>query len=155
MEKVFKKEVANCLNIIDSVTALLASYAPYRIGTELERAQNLPYVIPDMGNRVRARYTWLSYNTLRAQYPSQIDYAARCMYELVKYYYKPRMETYFDTMAAMLAKGETSFPAEQMDRAYENITMKWIDGPLDMIWTSNTSGDTIELIKKYVEKGIF
>lgn len=143
----FESQAKICKKLMDKQAALLASFAPYRIGTELERANRLPYVRPNVGNSVRARYTFLGYLTLRAQYPAVLDYAARNMYELVKYYYRPRMEVYLNALRNMLHNNSNEFPKAEVEKAYERITMEWINGPLDVVWTGKTQGNTVALVK--------
>jgi hypothetical protein len=90
-EEEFETTARQVLQGLDAVQQIAALLPEYRIQEEIERAVAPPFEIArdEAKREIRTRYTVLidfeHYDTL-------LDYARRDMYELVKHYYRPRIQ---------------------------------------------------------------
>ena len=85
----------------------------------------------DYGSReegVRTVYTALAG---LERYPTVLDYARRDLYELLRDYYRPRVETLVSAMRSNLVKNEKTDEQlkEYLDERYREITEKFIRTP--------------------------
>lgn len=100
----FETAARQVLQGLDAVQQIAALLPEYRIQPEIERATAPPFGLPreQARRQIRTRYTVLidfeHYDTL-------LDYARRDMYELVKHYYRPRMQILIEHLRACVMAG--------------------------------------------------
>ena len=129
----FEKAGRAMLKCLDLQAGLLSSDPLYCVQTEIDGALQLPkhsredWAIhaKDNGEVVRQRYTALFG---MANYPTLIDYCGKDMYELVRFYYRPRVEVFIgDLRASIDAPGK--FTADKLAEQCKDITAKFIATP--------------------------
>ena len=131
---------------LDAVQAIVSALPEYRIQEEIERATRPPYDLPREQARreIRTRYTVLidfeHYDTL-------LDYARRDMYELVKHYYRPRMELLIGHVAKSL---EAKRPPSQewLHDSSRDIARQFIEGSPEE--TATPYPEVMEVVPKTI-----
>lgn len=126
------KILQTCLECQEKI---LSSDRMYYVETEVEMARNLPictrdyWALPlkDNGQIIRQRYTALLGIDL---FPSCLDYAGKDMYELVRYYYKPRFHIFIDYLREQFnISGD--FRIEDIMKDYRELTARFIRTPFE------------------------
>lgn len=99
--------------LLDRQQELLAAYPPYQMRPVLSRSKDSPRY-KDMCRMMKdATLTFASKEWL-------IDYSSKDILELLKYYYRPRMEAYF----ASLEKGDGG---KDLAKTFRKIENAWLD----------------------------
>ena len=86
-------------------------------------------------------------------YPTLIDYASRDMYELVKFYYRKRVDIYVDYLRANLDNPE-SFSMEELDKKYRDAAETFIKTPFEEYAAEPSPylGHTIKAAQEVLDK---
>lgn len=115
--------------VMDNIEQVVALCPDYYLAEEIGRATQSPYRLKpkDAAVDVRARYSVLMdfghYDTL-------LDYARKDMFELVKYYYRPRMEILISHLDECLKTDKSASDQEIHDRC-KDICIKFVnDSPM-------------------------
>jgi len=119
---------------LDSVEEILSSHEAFYVAPEIAMARRLPpfqgnylyAAAKDNGEIVRQRYTALGgVNTM-----TLLDYAAKDMYELVKFYYRGRSDAYIQHLREKLAAGQ-EVSTEELEAAYHKIVAAFVATPFE------------------------
>ncbi len=118
----FKREAAHLQFLMDSLEDILATYPPYQLKGELVKLQRGH----DFASHERAiKDSMLTF----AGKEWLIDYPSKDILELVKYYYRPRVDLYLRTMEVSLTTGKTVDDRALVD-GYRRIEGNWLETPL-------------------------
>ena len=129
----FDAAAAGMRKCLDLQEAILSSDPIYCVQTEIDKALPLPQHsreawasnLTDNGQVVRQRYTALFG---MQNYPTLIDYCGKDMYELVKYYYKARIEAFVADLRASIDAPD-KFTADKLAEQCKAITAKFVATP--------------------------
>ena len=140
--------------IIDSQIHILSTHPAKYVAREIEAANNVPQEKPDVSNAVaiRRRLTsLLPVDVVEKQKSGISDYARRDLYELVKDYYRPRVEIYIAALNEALDR-DTSVPtSEQLLPACYDLCRKFIHTPSDVQVPRQPSEQLVEIAAKVFE----
>ena len=124
------QEAAAALKVLDGIEDLVATQAEFFIEEEMKLGRKLPkrtytsyYTIRNNDHEVRQRYTALAGMD---HYPTLLDYAATDRVELIRYFYRPRIEAWVNHMRDNLG-GEIDHNS-LMNGPYKDITQSFADG---------------------------
>jgi alpha-N-acetylglucosaminidase len=124
------QEAAAALKVLDGIGDLVATQVEFFIEEEMKLGRKLPtrtYIdFPSVLNNdeeVRRRYTALAGMD---KYPTLLDYAATDRVEVIRYFYRPRIEAWLNYMRDNLG-GEIEFNSLG-NGPYKDIAQSFVDG---------------------------
>jgi len=128
----FEKEVRILIDLLTNLEQLLASDKEFFLKTEIDRQLSRPGIGQE---RLYWLKSYLTYTGHAAgagwdKYPWLIDYCRRDLYELVRYYYRPRFEFYINTLKESMRKGGPRSGRGDLKDGYIKITKAFIENPL-------------------------
>jgi|GEM_PF-2963268 len=118
----FKQEAAHLQVLMDSLEDILATYPPYQIKGELVKLQRTQDFA---SHEIAIKDSMLTF----AGKEWLIDYPSKDIFELVKYYYRPRVDLYLRTMKASLTTGK-AVDDQVLVAGYKKIEGDWLKTPL-------------------------
>jgi hypothetical protein len=121
----FEAEAKILRTIVDELEVVLSSRPDYRLEDILKSLAH-----PDSGPRLEAIKAWLRDTclTFAASYPSSLlDYQGKDIYELTRFYYRPRVERYLTLRLESLKspKGWSKECGDQLVADYRKIEQSW------------------------------
>jgi alpha-N-acetylglucosaminidase len=134
--KGFLKEKSILEILTLNLEKILSAHTPYQLRSMLDNEKDLKMPQKKFEKIIKD-------NTLT--YASQewlIDYSSKDIYELVKYYYAPRMEVFLDSLEKSLKNGKKA-KDEKIFEAYRKIEKDWIEKPLASRKTSYQSNEKL------------
>ena len=131
------------LSLLDDIGLLVATRPEFYLEEEMKRGRQLPVIkVPESRTSesiqhttssdspghendrdVRLRYTALAG---MARYPGLLDYAAADRVELIRYYYRPRVQAWLDHMKEHIDTGQIDY-GQLLSGAYKDITQAFVD----------------------------
>lgn len=136
----FEREARLLESFLQSIETLLSHDEYYWLSPLIRKAQKLPGAPVDVDRRARDIYT-LWADVIR-------DYASRDYYELVLYYYHPRVKAYIRTLRnAMILDQRMLFNVDQLSREYETIEHNWVDDGFRLIEQEPNPGQIVVSIR--------
>jgi alpha-N-acetylglucosaminidase len=125
----FEKEAKVIGHLMDGLEKLLASREDYRIEPIIKKAKKAPGAPQDIERKVKDdMFTF-------AGTPWLLDYQSKDMYELVRFYYRPRVEAFINTLGKELGKtkGIPSTPnPDELTALYRKIEEEWLEKPIEV-----------------------
>ncbi|MDD5599044.1 MAG: alpha-N-acetylglucosaminidase C-terminal domain-containing protein, partial [Victivallaceae bacterium] len=128
-DKELKETIAKLRFLMDKQEELLAAYETYQLKNKLEARKtlrNYEFLEEKAKNSMLtfAAKDWL------------IDYPSKVIYELIKFYYRPRMECYFQSL--LQKKGN-----KNLLKQYQNIEKSWLKMDLLSVPESGYNSENI------------
>jgi len=121
----FDAEAASLREILDALELLLASSDRYRLQPVLDAAASLPGAPPDYDRRIR------DILTVWGRYKHVLDYARCDYYELVRFYYRKRVDAFLERLRDGMSRGVRDIPDEDaLTAVYHPIEEAWVEGNL-------------------------
>ncbi|MCU0962918.1 MAG: alpha-N-acetylglucosaminidase C-terminal domain-containing protein, partial [Pirellulaceae bacterium] len=117
----FRREADVLRSILTSQERLLSSSHEFCLAPLIAKAKALPHAPADMDERIRDILTIWAGRIL--------DYAHRDYYELVRFYYRKRVEAFLAEAAANLAAQQGLPNEKQMDPIYREIEYSFVREP--------------------------
>ena len=159
-KKAFDAAAAGLRKCIACQEMILSSAPEYSIQPEIERGLKMPKHtretwgkhLKDNGEMVRQRYSAL-WDV--ANYPMLVDYCMRDMYELVRFYYEPRMEMVLAALRDHIdSPGELNDLFNQLSGQYKSIITRFIETPIGDYHAqpSPYAGKTVEAAEAVYKK---
>ncbi len=146
-----EKEAEIMKELLNKQALLLSTHKDYCLSTEIEKARKRPGVDCSIDRRIRARVSYLGLLSGCSWDEDPLflwDYARKDLFELVKFYYHPRVDLYIGTVKNTAKKGLLTFSEAELRKGYVGITRKFIDGPLRIKDEDKYSGTTLEAAKE-------
>ena len=81
-----------------------------------------------------------------------IDYAHRDYYEMIKFYYHPRLSTFIKYLREKMAAGSSEIKDEELTPLYQQIEQAWVKKPLEIARTEKSENTPLEAVRKVLEK---
>jgi alpha-N-acetylglucosaminidase len=121
----FGREAGRMEAALESIEQLLAADSYYWLSTQIEKGRRLPAAPPDIDRRARNIVTvWAWAPTLR-------DYDAHDYYEVVRWYYRPRVKAFvkdFEQRLADLQREPDHGPEQsRLGKEYARIEREFVD----------------------------
>jgi hypothetical protein len=140
----FEREARDMLEILQSQEALLSSSDFYCLQPILDRALTLPGVPKDFDEAIR--------DILTVWRGRILDYARRDYYELVRFYYHPRVNAFIGHLREQLRKGFKEIRQEDLEARYQEIEQSFVRKPFKAPKQERYQGTpvqaAIEILKK-------
>lgn len=111
--------------ILDQVLDLLKAYPPYQVRTLLAGVGDGKRKHPYAYYEKMAKDSMLTY----ASKEWLLDYASKDMYELVRDYYRPRMDVYWNA-AGKVVQTKAKFKEDAFLADFRKVEKDWLDKPL-------------------------
>ncbi|RKY04976.1 hypothetical protein DRP77_02310, partial [Candidatus Poribacteria bacterium] len=124
----FEREAGVLSLLLDQLEKVLSARDDYRIEAVVERLSRHPTNPSPEALRRWIRDQGL---TFAASIPNLIDYQSKDVYELVRFYYRPRAEAYVNLLRERMRRGETRVSREELDSLYRAIELRWVEEGYD------------------------
>ena len=124
----FEKEAKAVQFYLDAQEQLLSSHPDYLLSIEIMRAMSFPQRKEKYTNDVDVRKR-LSVLTGFNSYPKLLDYARKDMYELIKWYYRKRVEAYMTHLRKNINTPK-QIEKDELNKIYRKICERWVDNPI-------------------------
>lgn len=150
----FEQEAKLMRQVIDSQIHILSTHPAKYVASEIEAANKVPQEKPDVSNAVaiRRRLTsLLPVDVVEKQKSGISDYARRDLYELVKDYYRPRVELYIAALSEALDRNTSVPTSEKLLPACYDLCRRFIHTPSDVQVPRQPSEQLVEIAAKVFE----
>lgn len=123
----FNKEAEIVNRLLDIQENILTLKPQYSMEEETSRAMKLPSFKTTMKNDryIRQRYTMLVDDLNHWQ--TILDYARKDLYELVKYYYRPRVDIYEKYLRNKISSNSRGISNDELNAEYKQVLINWLD----------------------------
>jgi len=149
-EQAFGRKAASLRQLLDAIEELLSHDDYYWLTPSIRSARSLPGAPPDIDRRVRDVLTLLGgYKDLR-------DYACRDTYEMVRGYYRPRVEVYIEGLRRQLQNWQRTThyqPGEvTMAKQCEQIERKWVEQGFPLVEFQPAPQEGIPTVRRILQQ---
>ncbi len=135
----FHREAASLKAVLASQEMLLSSSDDFCLTPILAKARALPQAPDDMEERIRDILTiWAG---------KILDYAHRDYYELVRFYYRRRVEAFLTHAEANLAAGRPMVDDKQLEPAYRQIEQSFVKTPFVVAPQDRYAGGPVAAVR--------
>ena len=123
----FDAQAVKIRPIMDSLEEILSTDEYYYITPLIERARKLPHAGADIESRVKEVYTVWDRTS-----PSDwlVDYTRRDFYEVVKLYYRPRLEAFLKVLEEKMTSSNRQVSMNDFVHVFRHIEYSFVDKPL-------------------------
>jgi alpha-N-acetylglucosaminidase len=136
----FRREATAMKNVLASQEMLLSSHNDFCLAPILEKAGALPCAPPDMEERIRDILTiWAG---------KILDYAHRDYYELVRFYYRPRVEAFLTHAEANLAARRSIVDDAALNAEFQRIEQGFVKTPFVVGPQDRYSGGAAQAVRE-------
>ena len=146
----FSQKAAALRQIMTSIEEILSYDDHNWLTPSIRSARSLPGAPANIGRRVR------DILTLQGGYPALRDYACRDTYEMVRYYYRPRVEVFIEAMQRQLRDGQcnTRFGPEIVivADACAKIERKWVNQGFPLVEFQPAPQKTIPAVRRILQQ---
>jgi len=123
-KEAFDREVESLRQILADQEMLLSSSDSFCLAPILAKAKALPGAPADYDERIRDILTvWAG---------KILDYAHRDYYELVRFYYRPRVEAFLAHAQSRFGDSPTIVDNKQLEPLYHEIEQAWVKTPFEV-----------------------
>jgi len=147
-KEAFEKAAKTCLSYLDKQERLLSADSRYCLLPEIKKQMSRPGIGAKQERKVKVDLTYWINDAGWNKYPWCVDYAKKDLFELVKFYYHPRIEFYLDTLRKKMNKKEYHLPANEMKPGYIEITKAFIEKPLIVKEEDKYPGTTLRAVEE-------
>jgi len=147
-KKTFEKEAKSCLYCLDRQEKLLSTDTRYCLLPEVEKQMSRPGIGKEQERKLKIDYTYWINDAGWDKYPWCVDYAKKDLFELVKFYYRPRIELYINTLRERMNKKDYRLPYVEMKPEYIEITKAFIENPLIVKKKDKYPGTTLQAVEE-------
>jgi hypothetical protein len=123
---------------------LLSSSDAYCLAPILAKAKALPGAPDDYDERIR--------NILTVWGGKILDYAHRDYYELVRFYYRKRVEAFLDHAEKLLGQPLTAADDQLLSARYQQIEQAWVKQPFRVVESERYAGGPVKAAAAVLEK---
>ncbi|MBI2842074.1 MAG: alpha-N-acetylglucosaminidase C-terminal domain-containing protein, partial [Armatimonadetes bacterium] len=124
--KRFDTEVRLYNELLDQMESVLSARPEYRAQHISDLQETNPFGPKDGGRGLRDGGL-----TFAVSVPGIIDYQARGMYELLKFYDRPRINAYTNYLRDRMTKDVQSAPPDELDNLYVPLERRWVEEGFD------------------------
>ena len=140
----FEREAEILERILDSQEMLLSSSDYFCLQPILEKAESLPSAPADSAERIRDILTvWAN---------MILDYARRDYYELLRFYYKSRVDAFLNYLREKLKDGSKEIKDEELLPIYSSIEQEWVKKPFKVQEGEKFKGTPVEAASQILEE---
>lgn len=122
-EEAFEAEATVIARLLGELETILSSRSEYRLEATAEALARYPTNPPLQDLRKWLRDSGL---TFAVAIPGIIDYQSKDIYELVKFYYRPRVEVFLGMLRGKLKPREFQVAHKELDDLYRPIELRWV-----------------------------
>jgi alpha-N-acetylglucosaminidase len=122
-EDEFEKQARSMMEILRDQEALLSSNDFYCLQPILDKAMALPGIPKDFDEAIR--------DILTVWRGRILDYARRDYYELVRFYYRPRVSAFISLLRDQMNRGSRDIPPKQLEAAYHEVEQGFVTKPFE------------------------
>jgi len=149
-KEAFEKEAKLLLLLLDNQEKVLSTNEIFCLLPDIKKQLSRPGMGPERARWVKSIVTYLGLicGADWDKYPWLVDYMKRDLYELVRFYYRPRMELYLNTLRERMDKGDYHLPTNEMRPGYLKITKSFIENPLVVRKEDRYPGTTLQAVEE-------
>jgi uncharacterized protein (DUF433 family) len=149
-EQAFNQKAASLGQLLGAIEELLSHDDHYWLTPSIRSARSLPGAPPDIDRRVR------DILTLLGGYEDLLDYACRDTYEMVRGYYRPRVEVYIEGLRRQLRNWQRTThyqPGEvAVAKQCEQIERKWVEQGFPLVEFQPTPQEVIPTARRILQQ---
>jgi alpha-N-acetylglucosaminidase len=142
-KEAFDREAGALRQILADQEMLLSSSDYYCLAPILAKAQALPGAPPDYDQRIRDILTVWAGRIL--------DYAHRDYYELVRFYYRPRVEVFLDHARKRFGAEGAMVDDKQLESVYREIEQTWVKQPFRVADSDKYAQGPVQAVAEILE----
>jgi alpha-N-acetylglucosaminidase len=132
----FEKQARSMLDLLQDQEALLSSSDFYCLQPILDKAMKLPGVPKDFDEAIRDILTiWRG---------RILDYARRDYYELVRFYYRPRVDAFIDHLRQQMKDGSSKISQKELEARYQEVEQAFVKKPFKVQKQERYQGTPVE-----------
>ncbi len=140
----FEKQAQSMMAILQDQEALLSSSEFYCLQPIIDKAMALPGIPADFDKAIRDILTvWRGHI---------IDYARRDYYELVRFYYRPRVVAFIAHLRAQMSSGSMKILTKDLESQYQEIERAFVDKPFSAPQKQRYQGTPVEAASIILKK---
>ena len=132
----FEKQARSAEDLLRDQEAILSSSDEYCLQPILNKAMALPGVPQDFDEAIR--------DILTVWRGRILDYARRDYYELVRFYYRPRVSAFISHLRAQMKAGSREIRANALETGYQEIEQAFVTKPFQAPKRERYQGTTIQ-----------
>jgi len=140
--KGFESEAKKLQSILSSQEQLLSSSDYFCLTPVLDAALALPGAPRDYDQRIK--------DILTVWADGILDYARRDYFELVKFYYRPRIDAFISHLSAQMGRRSNEIDQKTLEEAYGRIEQSFVRHPLVVKKGDRFRGTPVEAAKQVV-----
>ncbi|MBC8460938.1 MAG: alpha-N-acetylglucosaminidase C-terminal domain-containing protein [Deltaproteobacteria bacterium] len=140
----FEREASVLLDILTSQEMLLSSSDYFCLQPIIDKAMALPNAPKDYEQRIR--------DILTVWADKILDYAHKDYYELVRFYYHPRVDAFIEYLREKLANGSREIKDEELTPLYHKIEQAWVKKPFKVEKSEKYAGTPVEAATQLLRK---
>jgi hypothetical protein len=140
----FEREASALRQVLSSQEMLLSSSEAYCLAPILAKAKALPGAPENYDQRIR--------NILTVWGGKILDYAHRDYYELVRFYYRRRVEVFLEHAQKRLGQPLTRADDELLDARYHEIEQAWVKQPFRVVESERYDGGPVNAAAEVLQK---
>jgi|GEM_PF-1871255 alpha-N-acetylglucosaminidase len=146
----FARESAQVGQLIEAIEDLLRQDDYYWLTPSILKARRLPGAPADVGHRVADVLTlWAGVSGLR-------DYACRDTYEMVRYYYRPRIAAFIEELQRQMDNRQRYLEFQpgqvRLEARYDSIEQKWVREGFPLVEEQPNPPRVLELARTALER---
>jgi len=143
--KVFEQEAKVLEKLLNQLEVLLSSSPRHRVGDLVKQCSAVPWVPKDVARHIRDEGLTFALST-----PTIIDYGGKDMYELVKFYYHPRISIFLKNLRKHLQTGKlvVSVLEKEIRPLYEGIERRWVEEGYDVNLAPSYQGTILDAVQE-------
>jgi len=144
----FEKQ-AQAINFYLENLEKLTSASPwpeYSLSRQIEQAKRWTRMDSNMSNEKWIRIGAGSARGIKLEdYPACLDYEFSDYFEALRFYYRPRLEFYIQSLHQRMEKGVNKISLEELDPAYKAIYTHWVNTPFEIEEKEKFAGTPVEV----------
>jgi len=155
----FEQEAEAVIYYLDNLEKLVSSWPTYyySLQTQIDAASKFPRRKSEKPNDKWLRMKAVAVGDIKVEdYPACADYMHSAYFEMIKFYYRKRINFYIKTLRGKMNKGIRKVSLEELDPAYRRFFEDWANNPFAVKKGDKFPGtpveDTAEVFKA-IEKG--
>ena len=140
----FDREIEALRRILADQEMLLSSNDYFCLAPILAKAKSLPGAPADYDERIRDILTvWAG---------KILDYAHRDYYELVRFYYRPRVDAFLEHAQSRFGNQEAMVNDQQLESCYHEIEQAWVKHPFQVAESDRYSRGPVQAVVEILER---
>jgi alpha-N-acetylglucosaminidase len=143
-EATFRRQAQAIRQVLADQQMLLSSSDYFQLAPILAKAGALPGAPADYDERIR--------DILTVWADKILDYAHRDYYELVRFYYRPRVEAFLEHARKRFGNQQTMADDDELGSIYHEIEQNWVKHPFRVAESDKYADGPVQAVQEILER---